>query len=167
MTLITELKYVAEWAQHHQDKAEVIKKAADAIEALQAENESLRNGVLDLQTQLAITCSKLATLEADAERWRKFASLDYEMRCQWVANLSLMPVLREDIDKFILDADGSINANAHRYQILRNEKYQRHEDDISVADAYFQTYFGKELDDAVDALEARYNAIDAAKGGQQ
>ena len=88
------------------------------------------------------------------------------MRCQWVANLSLMPVLREDIDKFILDADGRINADAHRYQILRNEKYQRHEDDISVADAYFQTYFGKELDDAVDALEARYNAIDAAKGGQ-
>ncbi len=35
---------------------------ANAIEALQAENESLRNGVLDLQTQLALTCSKLVPL---------------------------------------------------------------------------------------------------------
>lgn len=40
MTLIAELKYVAEWAQHHQDKAEAIKKAADAIEELQARYEN-------------------------------------------------------------------------------------------------------------------------------
>ena len=33
-------------------------------DALQVENESLRNGVLDLQTQLALTCSKLVPLEA-------------------------------------------------------------------------------------------------------
>jgi len=34
----------------------------------------------------------------DAERWRKFVSLDYKVRREWAANLSLTPVLTEWVD---------------------------------------------------------------------
>lgn len=57
-----------------------------------------------------------------------------------------------------------LEKDAARYRILRDDKYQHHEDDICVADSYFVSYFGEELDAAVDALEARYIAIDAAMG---
>jgi hypothetical protein len=70
MTLIAELKYVAEWAQHHQDKAEVIKKAADAIQTLQAENERLELALEVACRKSEAIAAKLATLEAEAERYR-------------------------------------------------------------------------------------------------
>ena len=54
--------------------------------------------------------------------------------------------------------------DARRYQILRDAKYQHHEDDISVSDSCFNVLFGAELDQAVDALEARHIAIEAAHG---
>jgi len=34
----------------------------------------------------------------DAERWRKFVSLEYKVRREWAANLSLTPVLAEWVD---------------------------------------------------------------------
>lgn len=49
--------------------------------------------------------------------------------------------------------------DAHRYNVLRNPKYQMHEDDPSVADSYFTVYFDEELDNQVDALDARYLSI--------
>jgi len=38
---IAELRYLADWAKHHLDKAKIANDAAEAIEALQAENERL------------------------------------------------------------------------------------------------------------------------------
>jgi hypothetical protein len=40
---ISELHYLADWAKHHLDKAKIANDAADAIEALQAENERLKD----------------------------------------------------------------------------------------------------------------------------
>ncbi len=54
--------------------------------------------------------------------------------------------------------------DAERYQALRDERNQLHEDDISVSDSSFNTYFGDELDKASDALITRNAAIAAAKG---
>ena len=57
-----------------------------------------------------------------------------------------------------------LEKDAARYRILRDDKYQHHEDDVAVADSHFTVYFGEELDAAVDALEARHIEIDAAMG---
>lgn len=60
------------------------------------------------------------------------------------------------------DKDAGLVADAARYRVLRDDEYQHHEDDISVADRYFDVYFGKELDEAVDALKARHDTLLAA-----
>lgn len=56
--------------------------------------------------------------------------------------------------------------DAKRYRILRDSKYQLMEDDPCVTDATFDTFFGEDLDKAVDALEARYAALSAQKEGE-
>ena len=49
----------------------------------------------------------------------------------------------------------SVLEDAARYRALRDEANQLHEDDISVSDSSFTTYFGSDLDEAVDALVKR------------
>ena len=49
----------------------------------------------------------------------------------------------------------SLKKDAERYRALRNSENQFYEDDISVCDSSFNTYFEEELDRAVDALIAR------------
>lgn len=68
-----------------------------------------------------------------------------------------------DAIQALLDRLEKAEKDAHRYEVLRNEKYQRHKDDISVSDRYLDTYFGTDLDEAVDALEARFIAMEASK----
>lgn len=45
---IAELRYLADWAQHHLDKAKIANDAAESIEALQGENERLDRETADL-----------------------------------------------------------------------------------------------------------------------
>lgn len=52
--------------------------------------------------------------------------------------------------------------DAERYRVLRDDKYQRQEDDVCVTDDCFNAFFGEGLDAAVDALKARYDAAIAA-----
>ena len=54
--------------------------------------------------------------------------------------------------------------DAERYRVLRDSKYQMHEDDICVSDASFNTYFDDDLDAEVDKLKRRYDAAIAAGG---
>ena len=62
------------------------------------------------------------------------------------------------------DAD---KVDAQRYRVLRDAKYQLDEDDISVADSFFNVFFDEELDKAVDALKARYDAIASATADKE
>ena len=52
--------------------------------------------------------------------------------------------------------------DAERYRVLRDSDYQMLEDDPCVSDACFNTYFGDDLDKAVDELKARRDAAIAA-----
>ena len=52
--------------------------------------------------------------------------------------------------------------DAERYRVLRDSKYQRQEDDPCVTDDSFNTFFEEDLDKAVDALKARYDAMTVA-----
>lgn len=56
--------------------------------------------------------------------------------------------------------------DARRYRVLRDPAYQMMEDDPCVTDDSFNTFFGEDLDKAVDALEARNIAAMQAQGEQ-
>ena len=132
------------------------------VERMEAEIAALTDLVRQSQSNLNELCdiknAEIDALREDAERWRKFASLDYEMRCQWVTNLSLMPVLREDIDKWIIDVDGSINADANRYRWLREHTLSRAVPMVRVQIMYrgqYQLHDGSELDAEIDSARSK------------
>ena len=59
-----------------------------------------------------------------------------------------------------------LRKDAERYRVLRYSEYQLDEDDPIVSDSFFNEYFGKELDSAVDELKSRFDsAIASVKGG--
>lgn len=51
-----------------------------------------------------------------------------------------------------------LREDAERYRVLRDEEYQMQEDDPCVTDDSFNTFFGEDLDKAVDALKSRRDA---------
>jgi len=68
---IAELHYLADWAKHHLDKAKIANDAADAIEALQGENErlekankSLHEYTVTVNEKVDALAAELATLKA-------------------------------------------------------------------------------------------------------
>lgn len=51
-----------------------------------------------------------------------------------------------------------LREDAGRYRVLRDEEYQMLVDDPCVTDDSFNTFFGEDLDKAVDALKNRHDA---------
>ena len=86
---------------------------------------------------------------AFAEQWysKRRAIDDCEMSDCYDAMLAAAP-------QQPAPAVGADALNLKRYEWLRNEANQWHEDDISVSDSSFNTYFGEELDAAIDAAIA-------------
>ena len=60
-----------------------------------------------------------------------------------------------------------LRKDAERYRVLRDSKYQLDEDDPIVSDSFFNEYFGKELDSAVDELKSRFDSAIARVKGEQ
>lgn len=67
----------------------------------------------------------------------------------------------------LLAENEQLRKDAERYRVLRDSKYQLDEDDPIVSDSFFNEYFGKELDSAVDELKSRFDSAIASVKGEQ
>jgi len=72
-------------------------EAADEI-------DRLRVTVKMLMDDKAALMLRVAGLEQDAARWRTFIGLPYNIRSEWVVNLSIAAVLTQWVDQAITDA---------------------------------------------------------------
>lgn len=61
--LIAELRYVAQWAEHHLDKAKIVNDGADALVALQDEVKELRRETVGLEVKVTELTVELTAAE--------------------------------------------------------------------------------------------------------
>ena len=166
--------------------ADALQSQAELIKELESEAEQLRKGHFDVSETAANLRAQLAALQVDDElpelpgpvaaRWQSVPGSHNYAGAGGCAPGSFGED-SEDLyttnqaQAYARQAQAMVRAkmvplekDAARYRILRDDKYQHHEDDVAVADSHFTVYFGEELDAAVDALEARHIEIDAAMG---
>lgn len=59
----------------------------------------LENKLRNLTTERDTLRAEVERLRVDGERWGKFIGLSYQVRAEWAANLSLVPVLTSWVDR--------------------------------------------------------------------
>ena len=85
--LIAELRYVAQWAEHHLDKAKIVNDGADALEALQDQLDMQAGSIEAVQAANQRLAAERESLRAEVERLtteKKAAAMNYEAQIDWL-----------------------------------------------------------------------------------